>query len=567
MAARRLYLGGRYYSIPSELAGLAAAHRRFFEVARSCHNLKAGRDGWLGDALEVSLVTLAADALPGLPDPPRLDVIPFDSDRRRLSTLHRGTDGLVLYSKGALESLLPLSERIELENGEVPIDGPTRQQFLDAENEMAANGLRVIALAARAVNEGEPRGAFERSLTVLGLVGFEDPPRQEVPAAVRRCQAAGIRVIMITGDHPSTATAIAREIGLVPSGHPRVMTGRELGGLSDAQLRLALRTQDLLFARVTADQKMRIVQALQREGEIVAVTGDGVNDAPALKLGDIGIAMGLSGTDVARESADMILMDDNFASIVHAIEEGRGVYENIRKFLTYILTSNVPELVPYLAFALFRVPLPLTIIQILAVDLGTDILPAVGLGAERPSADLMSRPPRARTERLLNGGLLSRAYLLLGPMEAVAAMAAYFFVLRGGGWHPGEALGSKDFLYLQATTACLSAIVVSQIVNVYLCRDARESILRTPLLGNRLIVAGIGAEIAVILLIVYTPLGNSLFGTAPIGVGVWLFTLPFAMAILVIEEGRKAVVRAMARRRPPYARRLPAGPDGERIAD
>jgi magnesium-transporting ATPase (P-type) len=211
-----------------------------------------------------------------------------------------------------------------------------------------------------------------------------------------------------------------------------VITGEKLRRMSKAQLQLALDAPDVLFARVGADQKMRIVQALKAKGHVVAVTGDGVNDAPALRQADIGIAMGLTGTDVAREAADMVLLDDNFASIVAAIEEGRAVFANIRKFLTYILTSNVPEIVPYLAFVLFRIPLALTIIQILAVDLGTDMLPALGLGAEKPELGAMQRPPRPRNERLLNWPVLRRSYFFLGLMEAAAGMATFFFVLVQG---------------------------------------------------------------------------------------------------------------------------------------
>ena len=219
---------------------------------------------------------------------------------------------------------------------------------------------------------------------LTALVGFEDPPRPEVPSAVRRCREAGVKVVMVTGDHPHTALAIAREIGLVTNAAPRLLTGDDLARMSDTEIQLALDAPEIVCARVTADQKLRVVTALQRKREIVAVTGDGVNDAPALRAADVGIAMGISGTDVAREASDVILLDDNFASIVNGIEEGRAVFENIRKFLTYILTSNIPELVPYLAFAFARVPLALTIIQILAVDLGTDMIPALGLGAEPP---------------------------------------------------------------------------------------------------------------------------------------------------------------------------------------
>jgi magnesium-transporting ATPase (P-type) len=257
--------------------------------------------------------------------------------------------------------------------------------------------------------------------------------------------------------------------------------------------------------------------------------------------------MGVAGTDVAREAADMVLLDDNFASIVAAIEEGRAVFQNIRKFLTYILTSNIPEIVPYLAFVLFRIPLPLTIVQILAVDLGTDLVPALALGAEAPAPDTMAQPPRRRDERLLSWGLVARAYLWLGMLEAAAAMAAFFFVLYGGGWTYGEVLAPSDPLYLQATTACLAAIVVTQMVNVFLCRDDRRSAFAFGLASNPLILWGLAVEAALLLAIVYTPLGQALFGTAPLPAAAWAFMVPFALAMLAVEEGRKALVRARAR--------------------
>ncbi|MGZ8176263.1 cation transporting ATPase C-terminal domain-containing protein, partial [Methylobacter sp.] len=255
-----------------------------------------------------------------------------------------------------------------------------------------------------------------------------------------------------------------------------------------------------------------------------------------------GIAMGISGTDVAKEAADMILLDDNFASIIAAVEEGRAVYENIRKFLTYILTSNIPEIIPYLAFALFKIPLPLTIIQILAVDLGTDMLPALGLGAAKPEPGHMSRPPRPRNEHLLNWRLLLHAYAFLGVMEAVVSMAAYFFVLHRGGWQWGERLASQDPLYLQATTACLSAIIVAQIVNVFLCKTPERSVFGVGLFDNRIILWGIALEIILILGIDYTVWGNIVFGTQPIAPEVWLFIVPFALAMLLLEELRKFIM-------------------------
>ena len=547
MSARRLFIAGRMFET-NQVAELIEPHRRFFEVAACCHDLKDARaaagPGWLGDPMEVALVQLAADALPALPRSPRVNEIPFDSERKRLSTVHAAPEGQVLYCKGAPEVVLPRCIRAAMNGGSVALSDELAATFRTAAETMAEKGLRVLAFAWRELPESFELANAEAEMTLAGLIGLEDPPRPEVAGALQKCRDAGIKVIMVTGDHPNTATAIAREIGLVRSAAPVVITGEQLGHLSDIQLQLALDAPEIVFARVLAEQKMRIVSALQKKREIVAVTGDGVNDAPALRKADIGIAMGRSGTDVAREAADMVLLDDNFASIVAAIEEGRAVFANMRKFLTYVLSSNIAELIPCLAFVVFRIPLPLTIIQILAVDLGTDMLPALGLGAEKPAPDIMRAPPRPRTDRLLDWPLLARAYLFLGLMLAAAAMSAYWFVLRSGGWHFGERLAAHDPLYLQATTACLSAIVVMQIANVFLCRSDRLPLFARGLFSNKLILAGIATEILLITLIDYTPWGNALFGTAPIPLAVWLFIIPFALAMLALEELRKWLVRA-----------------------
>jgi magnesium-transporting ATPase (P-type) len=288
---------------------------------------------------------------------------------------------------------------------------------------------------------------------------------------------------------------------------------------------------------------MAIVNALKQKGHVVAVTGDGVNDAPALKSAHIGIAMGIAGTDVAREAADMVLLDDNFASIVNAIEEGRAVFENIRKFLTYILTHNVAELVPYLAFALGNIPLPLTPLQVLSIDMGTDSLTALGLGVEQPDPQVMTRPPRRPTERLLNWPLALRAYVFLGLIEATGAMAAFFFVLYQARWTFGHSLTPTDPLYLQATTACLSGIIVMQIINVFLCRSNTRSVFFTGLGGNPLILWGVVLEGALLMMINYTHWGNVILGTAPIEMNVWWFIFPFAVSMVLLEEGRKWILR------------------------
>jgi len=533
---------------PSQMGAAAMAHHSaLFEAAALCHNVRWVNENReqrrFGDPMEVALVEMAERA-GTLPRYERVDEVPFDADRRRMSTVHRAPAGRMLYCKGAPEAVLPLCRTVLAAGGIRPLAGELQARFTGAQEDMAAAGLRVLAFAWRTLPDDTDRGHWEEELVLAGLVGLEDPPRPEVPEAIEKCRVAGIRVIMVTGDHPHTARAIAREIGLAPE--PVVMLGEELRRLSDTQLQLALDAPDVLFARVSADQKLRVVEALQRKQHVVAVTGDGVNDAPALKRADIGIAMGVVGTDVAREAADMVLLDDNFASIVNAIEEGRAVFDNIRKFMTYILTHNVPELIPYLAFVLFKIPLPLTVIQILAIDLGTDTLPALALGAERPGPAIMRRPPRAREDRLLSWGLLARAFLFLGPIQAAAALAAFFFVLDGGGWGYGTALAAGDTLYREATTACLAAIVVMQIANIFLCRHPRESVFESGSFGNTLILWGIATELILIALIVYTPWGNVVFGTAPLAAEVWLFALPFAAAMLVLEEGRKAFMRRRA---------------------
>ena len=541
MTVRQAYYAGRML----ERDGMATAVQ-LHDIMRHCHDLrrieKNGQMVWQGDPMEVALLeSVPADGAIF----PRLDEIPFDTERKRMSVICDTPQGHMLYCKGAPETVLPLCSALWQEGGVAPLDEAGRAALRAVQEEMAQRGLRVLALAYRAVPlQAEAR---EAEMIFAGLVGLIDPPRPGVAEAMRTCHEAGIRVIMITGDHPHTAGALAREIGMAQD--PVTVCGDELRNLSDADLLLLLNGPELIFARTSAEQKMRIVQALQRKGEVVAVTGDGVNDAPALKCADIGIAMGISGTDVAKEAADIVLLDDHFATIVTAIEEGRAVFDNLRKFLTYILVHNVAEMLPYIAFVLFRVPLGLTVIQILALDLGTETLPALALGVERPDRHIMRKPPRPRNERLLSGSMLLRIYLFLGLLEGGVAMTAFFYVLHSGGWQHGQMPGLHDSLYLQATTACFSAIVLMQVVNIFLCRHPILSAFSRDLRSNRLIFYGIVFELVMMLLIDYTALGNSLFGTAPLGMEVWLFIVPFGVGMWLLEELRKAVVRGMERRK------------------
>ncbi len=379
---------------------------------------------------------------------------------------------------------------------------------------------------------------FESNLTFLGLLAMEDPPRPEVTEAVADCHGAGIRIVMVTGDDGLTAAAIGREIGLHKK-EPRVVTGAEMDKLNPLQLSALIENSDVLFARTSPEHKLRLVETFQQRGEVVGVTGDGVNDAPALKKADIGIAMGATGTDVAREAADMVLTDDNFASIAAAIKEGRAVFDNVRKFATYVFASNMPEMIPFIAFVLFRIPLPLTVMQILAVDVGTDLLPALSLGMEKPEPDVMSRPPRPRTERLLNLPMLLRGYVWLGLIEAALAMFAYFFVQ----WQFGDSLASGGTIYLTATTMCFAGIVASQIGNVFVCRSPNQTVRQLGFFTNRIIFYGIAFEIILLLLLIYLPPLQNAFGFAPLGLNHWLLLLTFPILLFIFEESRKVLRR------------------------
>ena len=520
-----------------------------FTVALHCNNTKENGGELKGEPTEIALYRYALERMENRSGS-RLREFPFDSDRKRMSTITSIDGRTFVLAKGAPESVLSICSKCYTEGAELPFDDNLKREASDLFHRLMDKGLRVLAFARREVPAGEDvsgRESAERDMVFGGFIGLEDPPRPEVPEALRKCREAGIRIIMITGDASRTAVAIAREIGLV-SGEPVVIEGADFNRLSDGDLRSVLAKPEVLFTRMTPKYKLRVVNALKDQGERVAVTGDGVNDAPALKRADIGIAMGITGTDVAKESADIILLDDNFATIVNAIEEGRTVYENIKKFITYIFASNIPEAVPYLAYILFRIPLPLTIMQILVVDLGTDMLPALALGSEKPTPGVMQMPPRDPAERLIGLPLISRAYIFLGLIEAAACMFGFFWVLRSGGWTWGQDLVPADPLYLQATTACLTAIIVCQVANVFACRSQRESIFTIGWTTNKLIYFGIGAELMLQLFIVYHPVGNNLFATSPIPLGTWLMLAPFAVLLLAADEIRKYVARRMMTR-------------------
>jgi len=492
----------------------------------------------VGDPTEGALLTLAHKL--GL-DPereahrlPRRAELPFDSGRKRMTTVHDVPGGRVAYVKGAPSSIIPRTT----------LDEPDRADAIAAADAMARDSLRVLALARRPAPTGSAIADLEQELELLGLVGMHDPPRPEVADAVQRCRTAGIRVIMVTGDHGITAEAIARRIGLL-EGRAAILEGDGLDAMDDEELVAALVRPDVLVSRVTPEQKLRIASVLRDSGSVVAMTGDGVNDAPALRTADIGVAMGRSGTDVAREAADIVLLDDNFASIAAAVEEGRAVYDNIRRFAQYHFSSNVAELMAFLAWGLSggAIPLPLVVMQVLAVDLGTDLLPAIALGTERAEPGIMRRPPRPRRERLLSARVMARVYGFVGLLVGVAGLAGFFLGYLLAGWTPGEELADSGDLYVQATAMTYAGIVAGQVGAGFAFRTNRESVFSIGLLSNRFLLVGIAFEIALLVAIVLVPALQEIFHTRPLDPVAWPLLLLWPPLVFGAEELRKALFR------------------------
>lgn len=504
------------------------------------------RPDWsiLGDPTEGALQTLAAKA--GLDpeglrrDYPRQGEIPFESARKRMLTLHQGPDqNYVVYAKGAPREMLEVCTGL----GEEDLAG-----ILSAQDELARGGLRVLGVACAHLTQAPPGCApedLERDLTWLGLVAMHDPPRPEVEAAVRLCHQSGVRVLMITGDYGLTGESVARKIGIVSSPNCRILTGLELERLSDSELESILSCErELIFARMAPEQKLQIVQALQRQGQVVAVTGDGVNDAPALRQADIGVAMGRSGSDVAREASAMVLTDDSFASIVAAIEEGRAVYANLQRFVSYIFTSNMAEAFPFAFFALSqgRIPLALTIMQVLAIDLGTDMLPALALGVEPPEEGLMQCPPRDRRRPLVTAGLLARACGLLGSVAGFGLMLSFFLAFQDSNHHWLD-LTDQGQTYRRGCSMALATVVMCQVGNVLAHRTEVNSIWTRGLGGNPFLWVAVTGELVFLLTLIYVPWLQPIFGTAPLEGKDWGWVLLWTPALLVVDEIRKLWLR------------------------
>ena len=515
-------------------------------VATICNNsrLTDEKPGYKGDPTEGSLLVYSSEFtnIDKLKDDyPRAAEYPFDSKKQRMQVVCKTPEGTMeAYMKGAPEVILDMCSHVLVNGKEETFDENEKKELAAEHLEMAKRGERVLSFAYRKADSVKE---YEDGFVFLGFAGAVDPPRPEATEAIKKCHLAGIKVVMITGDHPVTARSIAATVGLT-SDHedPVLITGAELEELSTEELSQRLKAPSIVFARTSPVQKLKIVQAFQEAGEIVTMTGDGVNDAPAMKNADMGVAMG-SGTDVAREAADMVLLDDNFATIVNAIEEGRTVFDNIKKFIAYILTSNVPEILPFIAFVLLALPLPMNVQLILAIDLGTDILPALSLAVEKGEGDIMKRPPRSSDEKLLTPQVLLTSYGIKGPIEAAAGFACYFAVLFDGGWTWGQSLPFTDTLYMQAITAFFAAVIICQITNVFTSRTRRQSVLTKGFFSNKMVLVGIASELAILAFIIFNPLVNLVFNTAAISMKYVLIAVPFAILLLTVDELRKYGIR------------------------
>ncbi|SHE42372.1 calcium-translocating P-type ATPase, SERCA-type [Caloramator sp. ALD01] len=475
-----------------------------------------------GDPTEIALLVLAEKAKLSREKYKntykRIKEIPFDSDRKMMSVVVSDGKNKIMYTKGAVESIIKACSYIEINNKVVPLDLNYKRRIIEQNENMAKNALRVIAFAYK----NNESNFIEKDLVFLGLVGMMDPPRREVLYSVQECRAAGIKPVMITGDHKLTAEAIAKEIQIINS-NELVLTGDELDNLSDEKLVQNI-DKIAVFARVRPEHKYRIVKAYKSKGYIVAMTGDGVNDAPAVKEADIGIAMGIQGTDVTKEAAAMILMDDNFSTIVEAVREGRVIYDNIRKFIRYLLSCNIGEILTMFLATILKLPVPLIPIQILLVNLATDGLPAMALSLEGAENDVMFRKPRNRKESIFSEGLLFKI-LNRGALIGICTILSFVYTLV-----------KYDSDIVLARTVALSTLIMSQLFHVFECRSERQSIFNLGIFTNVYLVWAVLTSFVMLIIVVYIPMFQTIFKTKSLNLWQWIIVFICSGLISIISS-------------------------------
>lgn len=524
--------------------------KTLIEISAVCNNAvmqlveggdeSAGRDWQVqGDPTEGALLVMAKKA--GLEDADaafeRVDELPFDSERKLMSVLVRSGDAVYLFTKGAPDVLLERATQVFSNGREVPMSSSIRRRVTDANQQMAHAALRNLAFGYRkfpSVEAAKAERDAEQQLVFVGLTGMIDPPREEVFHAIETCHRAGIRTVMITGDHQETAMAIAHQLNILPE-DGLALTGTELEHMSEEELTARV-DETYVYARVTPEHKLKIVRALQARGEVVAMTGDGVNDAPAIKQADIGISMGVTGTDVAKEAAALVLADDNFATIVAAVEEGRSIYDNIKKFIRYLLASNVGEILTMFVAMLAGLPLPLLPIQILWVNLVTDGLPAIALGVDPAEKDMMDRPPRNVNEGIFARGL-SVKIMSRGVLIGFVTLAVFLWSLKFSPTSAGD--------LSKAQTMAYATLTMSQLILVFDCRSVDGGIFKRNFFENKWLLLAVASSVALFLMTLYIPSVASAFKTVSLGSKDWLVVLIAAaiptFALSLRRAGRNAL--------------------------
>lgn len=485
----------------------------------------------LGDPTEGALIVASAKANLWKDELnsayPRIDEIPFDSKRKMMTTLYKVDGRLLICSKGAPKALLNVCSYLFAQDGVVPLTQDLREDLIKRWQDLASEGLRLIGVVYKEQSEADYRKEdLERDLTLIGVFGLIDPPREEAKIAVSTCYQAGIKPVMITGDHKVTAVAIARELGIYRVGE--VVTGDKLDQMSDEELEAKVERIEV-YARVSPESKLRIVRALQKRGHIVAMTGDGVNDAPALKQADVGVAMGQTGTDVAKEAASVILLDDNFATIVSAVEEGRTIYANIRKYLMYLLTGNVGTVLGLMVAMFFGMPLPLTAVQILFINLLMDGAPAVALSVEPSDPEIMKKPPRDPKERILNPFTIKYIFLMGSYIGLLSLLFFYLYL--------------HHFDTTKAMTMFFAAIICFRLANALNCRLSNVSLFKLGLFSNKWLIIGLSISLLLMLTVIYVPALAKAFHLVPLGLKDWLILLFSALSVILIDEVRKFFFR------------------------
>lgn len=536
-----------------DLSGLSGLEM-LFKIGALCNDAeltkKDGQYEVVGDPTEGAIVVAAkkyhSDPAYFHAGETKVGEFPFSSTRMRMSVVYKNADeNIYSYVKGSPDAMLELSTHI-LEEGKVKVLSESKKEKLRSiYNEMSEQALRVLALAYRDLDhipQSRHINEAERKLVWVGMMAMIDPPRKDVAAAIRQCQESGIKVLMITGDYEITARAIAKNVGLIDndpdSPDDSVISGKIIDGLTDEDIGARIKNGNVIFARITPEQKLRLAAILKADGSVIAMTGDGVNDALALKKADIGVAMGKIGTDVAKEAGDMILLDDNFSSIVSGIREGRTIYANIRKIVHYVFTSNASEFFTVVLGSVLGLPSPITAIQILAIDLGTDVLPSLALGVEPIESNIMDKKPVDSKQKVIDiHGF--RRLLNLGILMAVGAVIAFVWSMKRGGWDFGDPFNPDSLLYIKSTTAVYAVLAMSQMANLLVSRSETSSVFKIGIFKNWMVIGSMIFSVSLFWLFMYVPFLASYLHMRPIDFQDWLVVIMTTLVVFGFEEMRK----------------------------